>query len=110
MLLVGEDTGRTQGCYGDPLARTPALDHLAAEGVRYSHAFSTCPVCAPSRSTLVTGKYAFSIGTHHMRSTLKNPPRLFTEELREGGYFVNWSNKTDFNFDPPESFSDAASD
>ena len=105
MLLVGEDTGRLHGCYGHEIARTPAIDNLAKEGVLYKNAFSTAPVCAPSRSTLVTGKYAFSIGSHHMRSTLLNPPRLFTHELQDAGYHVNWANKTDFNFEPPADFA-----
>lgn len=106
ILLIGEDAGRRLGCYGDPDAITPNLDRLAAEGCRYDNAFSTAPVCAPSRCTLVTGQYAWSIGTHHHRSRLLSPPKLFTEYLRETGYYVNWENKTDFNFVPPESFSD----
>lgn len=48
LLLIGEDTGRHHGCYGDRLARTPQLDRLAAEGARYTRAFSTAPVCAPA--------------------------------------------------------------
>ncbi len=106
MLLVAEDTGCSQSCYGNDAISTPAIDGLAAEGVRYENAFSTAPVCAPSRSSLLMGKYAFSVGSHHMRSTLIDPPTLFTEELRKAGYYVNWSNKTDFNFEPPESFAD----
>lgn len=100
ILLIGEDTGLTLGCYGDPDAKTPNLDRLAAEGTRYTHAISTCPVCAPSRSSIVTGVYPWSLGTHQMRSTLLAPPRLFTHELRDAGYFVNWHTKTDFNFEP----------
>ncbi|WP_309387797.1 sulfatase family protein [Cerasicoccus frondis] len=106
LLLVAEDTGRHQGCYGDPVNCTPAIDSIAENGARYANACSTAPVCAPSRSALIMGKTAFSQGAHHMRSTLKNPPQLFTEALREAGYYVNWSNKTDFNFEPRESFAD----
>ncbi len=110
MLLVAEDTGRNLGCYGDATAHTPAIDGLAAEGARYTTACSTAPVCAPSRSALVLGKYQWTVSSHHMRSTLLRPPRLFTEELREAGYYVNWSNKTDFNFEPPASFADECRD
>lgn len=106
LFLVGEDTGCHHGCYGNAIAKTPNIDRLAAEGCRYTNACSTAPVCAPSRSTLVTGQYAFSLGSHHMRSQLLNPPRLFTEELREAGYYVNWANKTDFNFNSPETLAD----
>ena len=107
ILLVGEDTGRHLGCYGDPDALTPHLDRLADQGARYTEAYSTAPVCAPSRSTLITGQYPQKIGTHHMRSHLLEPPRLFTQELRDAGYFVNWHSKLDFNFHPDEAFKDA---
>ena len=100
MLLVGEDTGRHQGCYGAKPDVTPHINRLAAEGCRYENAFSTAPVCAPSRHTIVTGQYAWSTGAHHMRSILLNPPRTFMEELHDAGYYVNWANKTDFNFHP----------
>src|SRR5262249_34254237 len=59
-------------------------------------------VCAPSRSGLVTGMYPTTLGSHHMRSTLKESPPTFMEELRKAGYFVAWPGKTDFNFEPPK--------
>jgi N-sulfoglucosamine sulfohydrolase len=110
IVLVGEDVGLHLACYGDRYASTPNLDRLASQGARYTQAFSTAPVSAPSRSALVTGQHAFSIGSHHMRSTLLNPPRLFTQELRDAGYYVNWENKTDFNFNPPADFTDETRD
>ncbi len=103
--IVGEDLGPELGCYGDSYARTPVLDRFAAEGVRFARAFTHAPVCAPSRSGLVTGRYPTSIGSHHMRSKLLDPPPLFTSYLRKAGYHVAWPGKTDFNFDvPPGSF------
>lgn len=99
--IVGEDLGPELGCYGDQYARTPNIDRLAADGVRFTRAFTHAPVCAPSRSGLITGRYPTSIGTHHMRSKLINPPPLFTEYLRKAGYYVAWPGKTDFNFDVP---------
>lgn len=110
ILLVGEDTGRHQRCYGDRFARTPNIDRLAAEGCLFTNACSTAPVCAPSRSTLIMGQFANKVGSHHMRSTLLNQPRLFTHELRDAGYHVNWANKTDFNFEPADDFADDRSD
>lgn len=106
ILMVGEDSGRHLGCYGDRTAVTPNLDRFASEGCRYDNAYSTAPVCAPSRCTMVTGRYPQSIGTHLMRSKLLDPPRLFTQELRDAGYHVNWHTKLDFNFDPDEAFAD----
>jgi N-sulfoglucosamine sulfohydrolase len=105
--IVGEDMGPELGCYGDRYARTPNLDRFASEGVRFTRAFTHAPVCAPSRSGLITGRYPTSIGTHHMRSKLLKPPPLFTDYLRKAGYFVAWPGKTDFNFDVPTNSFDS---
>lgn len=104
--IVGEDLGPELGCYGDANARTPTMDKLAAEGARFTRAFTHAPVCAPSRAGLITGRYPIAIGTHHMRSKLKNPPSAFTTYLRKAGYFVAWPGKTDFNFDVPKDYFD----
>jgi N-sulfoglucosamine sulfohydrolase len=107
--IVAEDMGPEVGCYGDKYARTPNIDKLASEGARFTRAFTHAPVCAPSRSGLITGRYPTSIGTHHMRSKLLKPPPTFTQRLREGGYHVSWPGKTDFNFDvPKEAFDSTA--
>jgi arylsulfatase A-like enzyme len=106
LLLIGEDTGRHLGCYGDAYARTPHLDALAADGCRYTHGFTHTPVCAPSRGGLVTSRYPYSLGNHLMRSKLVDPPRMFTHELRDAGYHVSWPTKLDFNFEPTAGWTD----
>lgn len=105
--IVAEDLSPSLGCYGDKDAITPNLDRLASQGARFTRCFTHAPVCAPSRSGLVTGMYPTTIGSHHMRSTLKNPPPTFMEELRKAGYYVSWPAKTDFNFKPPEAGFDS---
>jgi len=100
--IVGEDMGPELGCYGDAQAITPNMDRLAREGARFTRCFTHAPVCAPSRSGLITGQYPTTIGTHHMRSKLIAPPPTFTSLLRQAGYFVAWPGKTDFNFDVPK--------
>jgi len=52
-----EDISPHLGCFGDSNAITPNIDQLAAEGVRYTHTFSTAGVCAPCRSAIITGVY-----------------------------------------------------
>jgi N-sulfoglucosamine sulfohydrolase len=103
--IVADDMSHEIGAYGDPLARTPNLDRLAAEGTRYTNAFATAGVCAPSRAALITGMYATSIGAHHMRSLDGGyqpvpPPEVktFTEHLRRAGYWTSSSGKTDYQF------------
>ncbi|MBI2421976.1 MAG: sulfatase-like hydrolase/transferase [Candidatus Hydrogenedentes bacterium] len=99
LWLVSEDNGPFLGCYGEALARTPRLDALAAEGVRYSHAFANAPVCAPSRSTLATGIHAVSLGTQHMRSqnALPENVRFYSNYLRDAGYYCTNCSKEDYN-------------
>lgn len=107
--LVLDDASPDLGCYGDTFARTPHMDRLASDGFRFTNAFTHAPVCAPSRSGLVTGMYPTTIGTHHMRSKLISPPPIFTTYLRKVGYYVAWPGKTDFNFDvPPDAFDSTA--
>lgn len=110
LLICGEDNGRYFSCYGDPVAKTPNLDRLASQGCTFDNAYSTYPVCAPARCTIITGQYPMKIGSHQMRSTLVDPPRLFTHELQDAGYFVDWFSKTDFNFKPPDDWVDTTDD
>lgn len=105
LWISTEDISPDLGCYGDDYARTPALDKLASQGVRYTNAFSSAPVCAPSRSAIITGMYPTTIGSMHMRSKAVPPPgiKAFTEYLRADGYYCSNNAKTDYNFEAPPS-------
>jgi arylsulfatase A-like enzyme len=111
LWLVSEDNGRFLGCYGDGFADTPHLDRLAEEGVLYENAFANAPVCAPARSTLITGMYACSLGTHHMRSNNPIPAqfKFFTQYLREAGYYCTNRAKEDYNTAKPDDAWDESS-
>lgn len=100
LWITCEDMSPTLGCFGDPYAFTPNIDRLAAEGVRFINVFTHSPVCAPSRSGVITGMYPTSIGTHNMRCQAVPPPfvRCFTEYLRTAGYYCTNNAKTDYNF------------
>jgi N-sulfoglucosamine sulfohydrolase len=113
--ISNEDMSPRLGAYGDAVARTPVLDRLARESVRYTRAFTTAPVCAPSRAAIITGMYQTSIGAQHMRTTTDNVPELpgpylavppfyvkaFPEYLRAAGYFTSNRAKTDYQFGAP---------
>ncbi|MCA9261590.1 MAG: sulfatase-like hydrolase/transferase, partial [Planctomycetales bacterium] len=111
LWLSCEDISPHLGCYGSPDARTPTLDRLAAQGVRYLNVFTTTPVCATNRSSIITGMYPTSIGTQFMRCSGSLPPqvRCFTEYLREAGYYCTNNSKEDYNFSAPKSAWDDSS-
>lgn len=58
VLIVADDLGAMDlGCYGSKFHRTPHLDKLAADGMRFTQSYSACPVCSPSRAAIMTGQY-----------------------------------------------------
>src|SRR6056297_2008078 len=91
--IISDDLGPELGCYGYPDVETPNLDRLAAEGVRYTNAFSTSPVCSASRTAFQTGLYQTTVGGHHHNTRDKDPlPDLattVTDEMQKAGYFVS---------------------
>jgi len=111
LWITCEDLSPMLGCYGDQFARTPNLDALAAEGVRYTNAFAYTGVCAPSRSCLITGVYPTRLGSMHMRSTTRLPEgiRCFPEYLRAAGYYCTNNEKEDYQFEPPVGTWDESS-
>jgi arylsulfatase A-like enzyme len=122
--ISNEDMSPHLGAYGDTLARTPVLDRLARESVRYTHAFTTAPVCAPSRAAIITGMYQNAIGAQHMRTTEDRVPELpgpylavppfyvkaFPEYLRAAGYYTSNRAKTDYQFGVPFTIWDDVSE
>jgi N-sulfoglucosamine sulfohydrolase len=115
LWISNEDMSPRLGAYGDPLARTPTLDRLAKESIRFTNAFTTAPVCAPSRAAIITGMFQTTIGAQHMRTTEDRVPELpgpylavppfyvkaFPEYLRAAGYFTSNRVKTDYQFGVP---------
>ena len=124
LWITVEDMGPRLGCYGDGVAVTPNVDRLAAEGERYTNAYATYGVCAPSRHTLITGMYPTSTGAMAMRTLkrtssidqIKDPELLnipiyeatpplgvkcFSEYLRAKGYYCTNNQKEDYQFIAP---------
>lgn len=92
--IVAENFSLEFGCYGESNVRTPHIDSLAAQGTRFTRAYSTAPVCAPSRSAFITGMYQTSTDTHNMRSHRNDNFRLpagvrpMMHRLQDAGYFT----------------------
>ena len=111
LWITSEDHGPHLGCYGDEYATTPNLDAFAERGMRFGHVWSCAPVCAPARTTIITGLYPPSIGAQHMRSMVALPPaiRFFPSYLRDQGYYCTNNAKTDYNATAAEECWDASS-
>ena len=118
LWLVCEDQSLFFSIYGDSSANTPNINQLAKDGTVYQNCYTPSPVCAPSRSSLITGMYPTTIGTQHMRAYKnmseknainmhnslpyysakpKKPIRFFTEDLRAIGYYCTNNSKEDYN-------------
>ena len=123
--LVAEDLSPRFDFYGDSLAHTPNLSRLASKSIIFDQAFTVSGVCAPSRSSIITGCYPTSIGTQHMRqqpSVIPMPgfPRYnavpppavkaFPELLRAEGYWTASYRKLDYQFGKPFTIWDEVSD
>lgn len=112
LLIISEDNGPELGCYGDSYANTPNIDKLASEGLRYNTCWSNAPVCAPARTTLISGMYPPSTGSEHMRSLVELPDgmKFYPQYLRDAGYFTTNARKEDFNLEKPGELWDVPND
>jgi len=127
--LSVEDMSPWIHSYGDDTVPTPNLDRMAEQGVVYDNAFATSPVCAPARSSLITGMFCTRIGTMQMRNGSRSgaadagdyatipmyeglPPsfvRCFPETLRAAGYYCTNNSKKDYQFREPVTVWDESS-
>jgi N-sulfoglucosamine sulfohydrolase len=120
LWILGDDLGPQLSCYGHPIVRTPNMDRLANEGVRFTRAHTTAPVCSSSRSAFNVGLYQTHTGTQNHRShrddnyQLPGNAKLISERLAEAGYFtanvtgiapgVRGTAKTDWNWKAGKGF------
>jgi arylsulfatase A-like enzyme len=111
LLLMAEDMSSRVGAFGDEVAKTPNLDALAKQGVRYTNTFTTAGVCAPSRAAHILGMHQIATGTQHMRGSggpdggyRAVPPegvKAYPELLRAAGYYTYTDAKLDYQFSTP---------
>ena len=89
VLLIISDQHKKSvtGCYGDAVVRTPNIDRLARTGVRFDSAYCQCPLCGPSRSSLMTGTHCHTCRglTHTQIPPMRIMPTLGTV-FRDAGY------------------------
>jgi arylsulfatase A-like enzyme len=110
VFILADDLGWTDlGCYGSAFYETPAIDELATRGLRFTQAYTACPVCSPTRSSIMTGKYPVRTGitdyipgqhpagvrleTPYTRTELALDEFTVAEALRDAGYLTFYSGK-----------------
>ena len=81
------------GCYGDPVAKTPHLDQMARDGMRFDNAYLTISSCSPSRCSLITGRYPHNTGACELHTTLPADQYVFPGDLKKAGYYTALSGK-----------------
>jgi len=89
LLINADDLGLQLSCYGDPNIKTPVLDALAAEGVRFAHAYVAQSSCSPSRAAMLTGTWPHQngqIGLSHLGFQMKPGQVTLPTLLRNAGY------------------------
>jgi N-sulfoglucosamine sulfohydrolase len=89
IVIIADDMAWDDcGAYGHPNIRTPNIDRLAREGMRFSNAFLTCSSCSPSRSSINTGRYPHATGAGELHQSIPGDQVLFASLLKEAGYYT----------------------
>ena len=88
VLVIADDMNWDDcGAYGHPSIRTPNIDRLAREGMRFEHAYLTASSCSPSRASIITGRHPHNTGAEQLHWPLPADQVTFVEKLREAGYW-----------------------
>ena len=105
LFIVSDDLNNFLGCYGDPRAKTPNIDKLAARGVRFDRAYCSFPLCGPSRNSMLTGLYPNSTGIlanqQIFRQTIPSQVSM-PQAFRNAGYFAARIGKL-YHYNVPKS-------
>jgi len=94
VIMIADDiSDEDLACYGHPTIKTPNIDRLAAQGLRFTNAFLTTSSCSPSRCSLITGRYPHNTGAPELHTLLPDSQIRFPELLRQAGYYTALSGK-----------------
>lgn len=94
LVFIADDAGMDFGCYGNPVIKTPNIDRLAKEGICFSKAFVTSPQSSPSRTSMMTGLFAHTMGTEDLHTPLPEGIKMIPGYLRDEGYYTGSLLKT----------------
>lgn len=90
LVFVADDAGMDFGCYGNDAISTPNIDKLAEGGLKCTNAFLTSPQCSPSRTSMLSGQFAHTIGTEDLHTGLDDSTIILPTYLKKTGYFTGY--------------------
>ncbi len=94
ILMSDNHSWNHLGCYGDPVLKTPVIDKLAQEGIRFTNAYCSAPSCAPARAAMLTGQDFFRLEeAANLWGSFPDKFNVYTEILEEAGYHVGYEGK-----------------
>jgi len=96
LIMADQLAARHTGAYGHPLVKTPHMDALAETGVLFTEAYTNCPICAPSRASLCSGKLVSNTGVYDNGAELPASTPTFMHQLKRAGYRTWLSGKMHF--------------
>ncbi|MEM1228530.1 MAG: sulfatase [Planctomycetota bacterium] len=89
VLMIADDMNWDDcGCYGHPAIRTPHIDQLAQDGLRFHHAYLTTNSCSPSRASIITGRYPHNTGAEQLHWPIPAGTTTFVGQLKSAGYYT----------------------
>lgn len=88
IFIIGDDISAEDiGAYGNKAIRTPNIDNLAKNGLKFNQMFLTASSCSPSRSSILTGRYPHNTGAAELHTQLPEDQIYFPELLKKSGYY-----------------------
>lgn len=87
VVFIADDASMDFGCYGNQGIQTPNIDALAQQGIKFNAAFLTSPQCSPSRTSMLSGQFAHTIGTEDLHNPLDSVTKLVPHYLKKAGYY-----------------------
>lgn len=94
VIIIGDDIGYGDfGCYGNRFIKTPNIDRIAENGIKFTNVYLTTSSCSPSRSSIISGRYPHNTGAAELHTPLPAGMVLFPRLLKNAGYYVAASGK-----------------
>ena len=89
VIIIGDDISWNDlGCYGNPAVKSPNIDQLAVEGIKYTNTFLTASSCSPSRCSIIAGRYPHNTGAAELHTPLPAGMPTLPGELKKSGYYT----------------------